>query len=227
MSEPSEIVGVSEMQSASVSELMLYVDEHRTDRRAAEAAFVEIIRRYRGYFYKVCENIVNGRVSRTSWLSVDDLLNIVLSKIWEHAGQFDEPADLSPKDQERCFLAWCGQIANHAAIDELSKSNQEELKDDLFWQSWQPVALEPSMPSDSKHVDALQEAFEELDERSKEVLLATAFYMRPNAGHHRIPPEENRELAARLGVTTASLRKIRERAYAKIRQSFISKGITI
>lgn len=144
MSEPSEIVGASEMQSASVSELMLCVAERTTDQGTAEAAFVEIIRRYRGYFYRVCDNIVNGRVTGTSWLSVDDLLSIVLSKIWEHAGKFDEPGGLSTKDQEKCFLAWCGKIANHAAIDELSKTRQEELKDDLFWENWHPVALEPS-----------------------------------------------------------------------------------
>ncbi len=227
MSEPSEIVGASEMQSASVSELMLCVAERTTNQGTAEAAFVEIIRRYRGYFYRVCDNIVNGRVTGTSWLSVDDLLSIVLSKIWEHAGKFDEPGGLSTNDQEKCFLAWCGKIANHAAIDELSKTRQEELKDDLFWGNWQPVALEPSTASDSKYAETFQEAFEQLDQRSKEVLLATAFYMRPNAGRHRIPPEENKALAARLGVTTASLRKIRERAYAQIRQFFTSKGITI
>jgi RNA polymerase sigma factor (sigma-70 family) len=227
MSEPPEIVGATELQPMSVSELMLCIAERTTDQGTAEAAFVEIIHRYRGYFYKVCDNIVNGRVSGTSWLSVDDLLSIVLFKIWEHAGQFDEPGGLSTEEQEKCFLAWCGKIANHAAIDEMSKSNQEELKDDLFWENWQPVALEPSISSDSKYAETFQEAFEQLDQRSKEVLLATAFYMRPNAGHQRIPPEENKELAARLGVTTASLRKIRERAYTQIRQFFISKGITI
>jgi hypothetical protein len=116
---------------ASLSELVLRIADQASDRMSAEAAFVEIVRRYGGYFFTICDNLLSGRAALATGLSVEDLRNILLSKLWQHADKFDEPGGLSVKEQEKCFLGWCGKIANNVAMDEKMKQDCSLLADDF------------------------------------------------------------------------------------------------
>jgi len=220
---------MNRLEDQSVSELMLSVADRGTNPTDAEAAFVELIRRYRGYLYTVCENFLSGRVCadrpQVASISADDLLSLALRKIWLNAHKFDERGNLDADQQERNFLGWCGKVTNRVCIDELSKFDQEEVRDDLFWESW--PESEESSSCNPQLREAFQEAFEQLPAKSREILLATALHTNPSARHKRMPLEENRALAARLGMTPDAMRKARERAYDSIRNFIKSKGITI
>jgi len=220
---------MNRLQDQSVSELMLRVADREANLEDAQTAFTELIRRYRGYLYTICANFLTGRVCtnrpQVTSISAEDLLSSALGKIWLKAHKFDERPNLDVHQQELNFLGWCGVVTNRVCADELSKADQEEVRDELFWESWEPDA--PSASCNPQLSEALQEAFEQLSEKTREVLLATALHTNPGALHKRMPPEENRALAARLGMTPDAMRKARERGYKAIRDFIKSKGITI
>jgi len=223
------ITAMNSLHDQSVSELMLSVADREANLEDAQAAFAEVIRRYGAYLYKVCENFLFGRVCEdrphVATISAGDLRSIALRKIWLNAHKFDERGNLDAKQQEGNFLAWCGVVTNRVCIDELSKVDQEEVRDDLFWENWPEPDESPSC--NPQLMEAFQEAFEQLPAKTREVLVATALYTNPTARHKRMPPKENRALAARLGMTPDAMRKARERGYDSIKSFIKSKGITI
>src|SRR5262249_9564015 len=70
----------------------------------------------------------------------------------------------------------------------------------------------------SERVERIRHALQiVLSEREREVVITTLQYFNVELGRSVMPPEAVSELAQRLGVTTASIRKTRERTYEKLR----------
>ena len=80
------------------------------------------------------------------------------------------------------------------------------------------MEAEESDDRDNEHLPALRAVLEEMPERDQVVLVETMQWWDHEAGRSQMPKDVASELAARLGTTTANLRKIRQRALATLRE---------
>jgi RNA polymerase sigma factor (sigma-70 family) len=134
---------------------------------------------------------------------------------------FDKASTFSPRAEDpevvrRQVVAWLCKIAKSIFRDLLRKRAKLPV-----------LALVEDVPSDddpdgevptddeSEQLARAKEAWAELDDRERTVLVETMEWFNNQTGASQMPKGVAKELADRLGTTTANLRQIRRRALAK------------
>lgn len=145
------------------------------------------------------------------------------------AGQFPQSrldGITDPDARVNVVRAWLGAMANRVAIDLHRRRAQSA-------QTLDPVELDERSggtdtlrASETGYVEAMQRVQQVirdvLTDREREVVYATMQYYDVGLGQSNMTTEAVTELARRLGMTAASIRKTRERAYEKLRARLAS-----
>lgn len=190
-------------------------DDHGTaEASAARAAWGEFFVRHRAYLFYACRG----------WgQDAADIVAETFRRIRLRAGQFRrEPlvGVTDPVARTNIVRGWLGQIAHRVALDLYRRrESTPQALDPIELDERAGVApAQPDVEASPGVVECVQRAIREvLTDREREVVYATMQYYDVDRGVSAMPPEAVAELARRLGMTAASIRKTRERAYEKLR----------
>jgi RNA polymerase sigma factor (sigma-70 family) len=191
-------------------------DDHGSDDAiAARVAWGEFFVRHRAFLFHACRGW-GGEAA--------DIVSETFRRVRLKAGQFPrERLDgaTDPDARVNVVRAWLGLMARRVAIDLYRRRA-------LAGQFLDPVELcerdggadarrDPAVATEEV-VERVQQAVQDvLTDREREVVYATMQYYDVGLGRSNMTPEAVAELARRLGMTAASIRKTRERAYEKLR----------
>jgi RNA polymerase sigma factor (sigma-70 family) len=185
------------------------------DAVAARAAWGEFFVRHRAFLYHCCRG----------WGSeAADIVAETFRRVRLKAGQF--PRDrldgvTDPAARMNIVRAWLGLMARRVAIDlhRLRARAGEVLGPvELEERACGADARRDTVGASTEVVERVRQAVRDvLTDREREVVNATLQYYDVGLGRSAMPTEAVTELARRLGMTAASIRKTRERAYEKLR----------
>jgi RNA polymerase sigma-70 factor, ECF subfamily len=201
-------------------DLLVFMTWKQDDPAVACEAWAEFYRRHAPYLFGVCYKAF-GKTLKTRH-RVSDLVTDVFKRVYEHAESF-KPSGLKCREAMRKRVrAWLGTIARRMFLDRLPpKDAPPECQ--LDQDHWQNIAQpEAGEESGGPLIAVVKAAMEKLTEREREVLRVTVHWYDPSSDYQRLPNEVAAELAKRLGTTPENLRKIRERALAKIEAEVIN-----
>lgn len=195
------------------ADLLQYISWRAEHPSEAEEAFVIFHGRHAGFLFGYCKRQLRGTLP--TYYSVEDLVGDTFTRILERASTFDAGGEKNRDCLCHLVRAWMLRIARNILADvhrghpTLETTMDPELLEDL-------AADEP--PVDSPRTRLAQRAFVEvLDDRQREVILATLHWWKAGDEHQRLPNDVAADLARRFSTTTDNLRKIRASALRKIR----------
>lgn len=205
---------VSEESDKDLLCLMGWADDYPAE---ARAAFEEFYRRHAEVVYAACVRAYGHDLTRE--YSVTDLVVDTFARAREKGGTYDTGGLTDAAALERRTEGWLIRIAHSIAVDVYRNLSPAEKQ--LSDEAWEWVAewvADTPKPTDSPEVQLVREAlWQVLDDREREVLLVTFHWYRPDRENQRLPNKIAAEVAARLGITTENLRKIRAKALAKVK----------
>lgn len=202
-------------------DLVVYMTWKQDDPAVACEAWAEFYRRHVGYLFGVCYKAF-GKTLKTKD-RITDLVTDVFKRVYEHADSF-KLSGLTDRDAMRKRVrAWLGTIARRVFLDGLPPENAPPAECQLEQDHWQNIAQPDGVDKpDSELIAVVKNAMQKcLTEREQEVLRVTLHWYDPGSEHQRLPNDVAAELARRLGTTPENLRKIRERAIAKMEAEVI------
>ncbi|SRR5579875_170834 len=202
-------------------DLLVFMTWKKDDPTVACEAWAEFYRRHAPYLFGVCCKAF-GKTLKT-WDRVSDLVTDVFKRVYEHAESFKPSGLKDPEAMRKRVRAWLGTIARRMFLDRLPPKDAPQAECQLDQNHWQNIAQpEAAEESGSSLIAVVRAAMQKvLTEREQEVLRVTLHWYDPSSDYQRLPNEVAAELAKRLGTTPENLRKIRERALAKIEEEVI------
>jgi RNA polymerase sigma factor (sigma-70 family) len=218
-----------DLKAEPIDVLMCLISYKDKDQKTAELALTQVLIRYGGYLKVAFKNSIEGRIGYDFPIDTDELLSRLAQRLWEKADKFSA-GDISGKALESYFIGWASKIATNIFLKEIKKYASETTRDEVFWDKYASVKDEEKdiydeQPLSRTVAEDLQEAFELLNENEKEVMRASMDYFSPTTNNFlKMKTDELQKLANRLGITTASIRKNRERALTKIEDFLTKKG---
>jgi RNA polymerase sigma-70 factor, ECF subfamily len=218
---PAAAVARPDLSAEADDDLLAYMTWKETDPDIAREAWAEFYRRHIQYLFGVCyKAFISTLKSRDR---VADLVSEVFKRAYEHAASH-KPSGLKDRNaMRRRVRAWLGTIAERLFLDGRPPEDAQPLECQLEQDHWQTIPqFVAATKSDSELIAVVKTAIQTvLTDREREVLGVTLHWYDPSSDHQRLPNEVVAELAQRLGTTPENLRKIRERALAKIEQEVI------
>jgi RNA polymerase sigma factor (sigma-70 family) len=210
-----------DLSAETDDDLLVYITWKQDDPAVACEAWAEFYRRHVNYLFGVCyQSFGNTLKSRDR---VADLVTDTFKRVYEHADSFKPSGIKDPEAMRKRVRAWLGTIARRLFLDRLPATDDRPAECQLEQDHWQNIA-QPEAPDDSDNplIAAVKMAFQKvLTQREQEVMRVTLHWYDPSSDHQRLPNEVAAELAKHLGTTPENLRKIRERALAKLKDEII------
>src|SRR5436190_3383707 len=168
------------------------------DRKHAEDAFGEIVRRHVDLVYSAALRQV-----RSPELA-EEVAQAVFIELARRAGRF--PADT-------VLAAWLYQLTRHRAIDVVRREAGRRIRE----QTAQELQAMNATAEDWTHIEPLlDDAMEALEETDRLAVLMRYFQKKPL-----------REVGQALGVTDDAAQKRVSRAVERLREFFVSRGVTV
>jgi DNA-directed RNA polymerase specialized sigma24 family protein len=188
------------------------------DDDAARDAWKEFHIRHVGYLYGVCQRALKA----TLWdHRIDDVVQDSLLKVFQKAATFHGEPHLDFESQRRMVRAWLGKICENLVVDCFRDQPLVDFVDPDVLATHRAceikVGEEEGRGSTPSLAQLVGEAFDILTEREQEVLNATAMWYKPGQKAQKLPNSVMTELTTSLKTNSANVRKIRERAVAKVR----------
>jgi RNA polymerase sigma factor (sigma-70 family) len=202
-------------------DLLVFMTWKQDDPPVAREAWAELYRRHAPYIFGVCYKAF-GKTLKTRD-RVSDLVTDVFKRSYERAESFRPSGLKDPDAMRKRVRAWLGTIARRLFLDRLPPKDAPLAECQLDQHHWQDIAQPETAGDSGCPVAAVVKAAMQkvLTEREREVLLVTLQWYDPSSDHQRLPNDVAAELAKRLGTTPENLRKMRERALAKIEEEVI------
>lgn len=187
----------------------------KDDQEEAERAFLELLDRHEAMLRRIVRYVL---LDYQTWgFEPDEIYNRIVEKIWKKAEKFRPKNTENDEEIKKQFYGWARSMTKNEIADDLrgfkldmDPRELEEISESSF------VKLGDSH---SARVRAVEAALEKLPQGDQEVLRALALSTPMDGGQLRTPSDEIKLLAARLGVTQASLRQKRKRALAKLKKA--------
>lgn len=186
-----------------------------------DAAFCEFYNRHKAYMWTVCANVAED-LHGDAW--VEDIFVQTFERAYEKAHTFKLPPNTAAEHEIKRVLGWLGEIAANMLRTLLRNHEIEQTQDEEAWdkivESVQPSGLDEEHDTQEMSAERklIAEALETLNEREQLVLRITFQYYRLGKKFQRLPNRISQELADQLATTPENLRKIRERALAKVKE---------
>lgn len=206
-------------------DLLGYMAMKDEDPPSAQTAWEEFYGRHVGY---ILGALVKAHGEYLEEESLQDLASETMMRVFERAGTFKGSPDTTDREiQCHHVRAWMAVIAGNIYNDQLRE--QQGLKvihpeND----EWEQISFEVfcnEKPQDNTQgapeklkLRWIKEAFENLTERERYVLLVASDYERPDKQHQRLPNKISQELAEALNTTPDGVRQIRKRAKDAIKK---------
>jgi RNA polymerase sigma-70 factor, ECF subfamily len=201
-------------------DLLVFITWKQDDPAVACEAWAEFYRRHVDYLFGVCCKAF-GKTLKTRD-RVSDLVTDTFKRVYEHAESFKPSGLKDPDAMRKRVRAWLGTTARRIFLDSLPPKDTAPAECQIERDHWQNIPQPGAPNTDYKSVAAVKAAMQKvLTDREHEVLRVTLHWYHPDCEHQRLPNEVAAELAKRLGTTPENLRKIRERAMAKIKEEVI------
>ena len=200
-----------------------WTDDHLLARMAAgepddkNAAWAEFYQRHRPYLTFVCRRAYEGSLRPGL---VDDIVHDTLVRAFERAVTYDS-AESDPDSSRRRARAWLGGIAANLFRSALRRTPDFATLESVD-EAAEPESEGHRAPTPREQ--ALDEALASLSERERTVLRVTFLHVRPGAEHQRLSNAVSKALADELGVSSAGVRKMRERALRKVESALAERG---
>ena len=199
-------------------DLLVYMSMQADDPSNAEEAWEEFFHRHSEYVLGVCRRFQNV----LGEAGAQDLAQETLIRVYRKAHTFKPLANGNPSDARARIRAWLGQIANRLFFSTLRRTpNLDPIEDGLLEvPEWPHLDGDgtSSSPLVAERLRLIREALGTLTERERDVLLASFAWYEPGGACRRMPSEELTTLTERYQTTAVNIRKIRERAFDKVRQ---------
>lgn len=185
-------------------------------------AWEEFFERHKLYLYGVCKRVFTHLVGEHR---VEDIVQDALVKAFAKASTLQHENDLDVDSQRRLVRSWLGTICANIVRDYFRGQPEVDFVDEDVLDAHEScdsgqVLEESDVTDDSQSVTRLrlmEEAMQTLTEREQEVLRTTGMWYKAGQKAQRLPNQVMTELAASLKTSPLNIRKIRERAIAKIK----------
>ncbi len=203
----------SEKEVSDAELLHSMATDRRDPQKAATACAIFYERHYR-YLYAVCLHAYEWMLGNAR---IADLVQETLIRAYQKAGTYKADARVEDQQgQSRLVRGWLGRISENIVHDYFRDQPQVAFIDDYDLAEHpepDPADTEPA----SDRLRRLELAMSQLSPREQDVLRETVFWYKPGEKHQRLPNSVMQQLAASLGTTPANIRKIRQRALAKLK----------
>jgi DNA-directed RNA polymerase specialized sigma24 family protein len=194
-----------------------------SDRETARAAWAAFFIRHREYLYKCLSRYGHA---------AEDIAAETFRRVYENSEQFDRNWVADPNDADamrKLVKAWLGKLARWAAQDWFRgrRASCRVAPPGFFAARADHSCPDPSnteRPVDTAVIRLVREAVEELTMREQDIVWATANWWSPDLDNSPLPPEVIADLCRQYATTTENIRKIRQRAFAKIRSRLAAAG---
>jgi RNA polymerase sigma factor (sigma-70 family) len=202
-------------------DLLVFITWKKDDPETACEAWAEFYRRHVDYLFGVCYKAFWKTLKSRD--RVSDLVTDTFKRVYEHADSFKPSGVKDAEAMRKRVRAWLGTIARRLFLDRLPPTDNQPAECQLEQDHWQNIPQpEAAEESDSELITVVKTAYQKvLTEREQEVIRVTLHWYDPSSDHQRLPNEVAAELAKHLGTTPENLRKIRERALAKLKEEII------
>lgn len=203
-------------ETDSDADLLGYMAMQEDDPDGARAAWGEFFTRHRGTLFRIVRESYGSQLGGDS--GAGDLVAEVFRRAYAKSASFT-PRSAEPEALRRSVIAWLCRIAQRLFLDLLEESKKLPMtalvEDDL-----ESVMVNPDGSDDreNERLPALRAVLAEMPERDRVVLIETMQWYDHKAGKSQMPKGVARDLAARLGTTPPTLRKIRQRALATLQE---------
>src|SRR5438552_9103867 len=194
-------------------ELLTAMGNKHVDLAVATAALEEFIRRHRLYVYRMCSNLVDRYGTASGWTQ-EQFAEQVFARVYKNAHTYRAVPSLPAGAKLRRMMGWIGRIANNLLIDKHRRCTVS-LFDDEFLKVLESTFGDQDFPNRIQKL--LCEAVQQLTDKERLVYVRTLRYMQADRRRRpRLPNAAARALRDELQTTAANIRKIRERAKAKV-----------
>lgn len=209
----------------SDGDLLIYSALRDEDPILGRLAFSEFHRRYMARLDASCRQLAR-RFGLGSDLG-DDLAAAAIARAIEKASTYHSDTSASAEGQRKRTLGWLYRIAENILFDwhrnplrpsPLNQTSDDRHVEDYGSDDFAILAAKTfDAHGDSSRLRLLAHAFETvLDDRERHVLLATLLYRTYSPAGTYMQRGKAQELAGSFGTTAPNVRKIRQRAMAKI-----------
>jgi len=211
-------------QDESIEDLLLFLSYKEQYPEEYQHAFVEIHRRYMGFINKACHQICKF-FSNNEEFAID-LAGNVLLQACQNAIQFEAAKGLTKTEVDEKFKEWLVIIAK----EELKwfTSHNPERKN---YSSLDSISLETTTASDDLNgmgmltqetdtypitKESVTQVLESLKPRERDIVMTYLTHVHRKNAH--LPDEVMEELCSKYGTTSFNVRKIKQRAFDKVRK---------
>jgi RNA polymerase sigma factor (sigma-70 family) len=183
-------------------------------------AFDSFYRRHTEYLYGICYNLVSRY--KFGFFDEKDIFQSTMAKALQGAATFESDAVEDPQELHDMADAWLGRIATNVVFDLLRQKppsvplDPEFLGENGDGETPSIDIAEPEPIEESVEIRLIRKAIDSLTPTEQAVVWASNQFNECRE-HQRTPTEELDNIVTSLGISRSNYRKIKERAYNKIR----------
>ena len=212
---------IAAFQSDTDAELLAFVAMADDDQQGAENAFREFYNRHCKWLYRTIQ--INAPVYRLlgGEEGIVDVVQETFSKVFQHAGTYNDDGLTDTDRVQRRSRAWLGRIAMNIISDMIRRPISVNSQDCLPLEGQRiPAAPDDLSPAEIKAAERIREALTQLSERDQDILWTAANYYQPGKRFQRLPAGVAKALASKWNTTPENIRQRRKRIIDKLEVTF-------
>lgn len=184
-----------------------------------KCAFDAFYRRHVDYLHAICYSLATRY--KFPFLDSEDIFQSTMAKAFRGAATFKSNGVQDPQELLDLADAWLGRIAQNVALDSLRRKISLVPLDPTFLDEGDDQVPsfeipEPPPMDEAEEIRLVREAIDTLTPAEQAVVWASNQFNECRE-HQRTPTEELDEIVTSLKISKSNYRKIKERAYNKIR----------
>lgn len=217
------------MEDESDADLLIFMSMRDSDATTAKEAWNVFYKRHSEYLYRLCRRVLYGFLhTRYQYPEIKDMaresVKDTMIRVFERAETF-HPNGSGDVDSMRLQVrGWLGSVARNVVVDWLRSGHYESGVDGLVEiEDTEDDIVDNNESSSNALYNCIQKILDSLPDKQRMVVYAYLQHYDPRKDSGRLPNEESKWLAQSLGLTPASLRQIKGRAYRQLETEIRSK----
>lgn len=225
------VMAIQDARDTSLDEecdedLLIFMSLRDDDPATAKSAWTVFHTRHARFVHGQCWRVfyqhLNGRYdNRAIREMAKDLAAEVMMRVFSRAETFKLRGSRDSDQMRRQVRAWLGTIARNMVRSWLSSGQYESGVGGIEGLD-ESIEDDGDRPPNPMH-DCVRQLIDSLPDKERTVLLTYMQFLDLKTGTGRLSNEESKQLAERLGLTTASLRQIKRRVMQRLKPEIESK----